>query len=357
MPNSNITLDQLIVLCDEIRSLTRSGLPLGSGLKSVAKEFQGKLGRTAQQIGEQLESGEPLENVISNPRFRLPRIFQAIVLAGTRCDRLPAALEGFCESVDRTSRLRRLIALALFYPIIVLTLIVGLSILILPKLVEVFRETKSLQLFTPNDANDRLIGYTESFGSWVWILPAVLVGLMLLWLLQTRLAISAEPSWFARRNIGIPWAGRILRYGRMATFCDLFSVLVEQGVPIHEAMELSAEASGDRELIRYSRKYSERLKSGDSKSIAQERNRSLTPMMQWLLAGDTSGKQLATLLKDAAKSYRERAEGLIYGLQIQLPVFLSLLFGGTFTFGYALAVLLPWCSLMFDLGASVGSVN
>lgn len=357
MPHLKITLDHLIVLCDEIRSLTRSGMPLGPGLKSVAKDFRGKLGRTAKQIGEQLESGKPLEEVLSNPHFRLPSIFQAIVIAGNRCGRLPTALEGFCESVDRTSRLRRLIALALFYPMFVLALVVGLSIVILPKLAEVYYETKSLQLFTPSSSNERLIHYTESFGNWIWIIPATIIALMLLWLVQTRLSLSAEPSWFARRNTWIPWAGRILRYARMATFCDLFSVLVRQDVPIDEAIVLSAQASGDRELIRFSQRYSERLKSGDAKSLTLTTNRSLTPMMLWLLSGDTNGQQLVTLLRDAAKTYRDRAEGLIYGLQIQLPVFLSLVFGGTFTFGYTMAVLLPWCSLMYELGTSIGMTN
>ena len=101
-----ISLDQLAALSEEIAALVRAGVPLDRGLRDLAGETPGQLGKLAGSIGERLEQGHSLEQVV----------------AGFRAGRLPAALESVARTAHRVSQLRRSIGLALIYPTVVLSL-------------------------------------------------------------------------------------------------------------------------------------------------------------------------------------------------------------------------------------------
>src|SRR5262249_51853770 len=127
------TLDQLAALSDEIAALVRAGVPLHRGLQDLGADMPGRLGRMAGELGKELQSGQPLDAAIAQRlSTSLPLAYRAVVTAGLRAGRLPAALEGIAQTARVISQLRSSIGLALLYPLVVLTLtwVLGLFILI-----------------------------------------------------------------------------------------------------------------------------------------------------------------------------------------------------------------------------------
>ena len=53
---SQVSLDQLIALCDEMRALARTGVPLERSMLHLAEDLPSELGKVAEQIGERGES-------------------------------------------------------------------------------------------------------------------------------------------------------------------------------------------------------------------------------------------------------------------------------------------------------------
>ena len=96
-----LTLEQLAALSDEIAALSRAGVPLDRGLKELARELPGRLGRVAGSVGDQLTLGQPLAQIVADLGALLPPAYQTVIAAGLRAGRLPAALEGVSRSARR----------------------------------------------------------------------------------------------------------------------------------------------------------------------------------------------------------------------------------------------------------------
>ena len=70
-----ITLDQLIALNDEIVALVRAGVPLDRGLRSLGEDLPGRLGRFAGQLSERIARGESLTDALAEPTLQTCRGF------------------------------------------------------------------------------------------------------------------------------------------------------------------------------------------------------------------------------------------------------------------------------------------
>src|SRR5204863_3709505 len=96
------------------------GVPLGPGLSAFGSDLPGRLGKIAAEVGHRLEHGEPLDRIVAQQES-FPPAYKAVVQAGLRVGRLPAALEGISQSARRTAQLRWTISMAILYPLIVMS--------------------------------------------------------------------------------------------------------------------------------------------------------------------------------------------------------------------------------------------
>ena len=120
-----ISLDQLIALNDEIAALARAGVPLEPALAELGSDMPGRLGAIAATFAERTRRGESLLEILSDQSLQLPPVYRAVVEAGLRTGRLPAALEALAGSIRRVAETRRGVAAAAFYPLLVLVLAWG----------------------------------------------------------------------------------------------------------------------------------------------------------------------------------------------------------------------------------------
>src|SRR6185436_21007209 len=92
----------------------------GPGLTSFGRDLPGRLGKIAAAVGSRLEQGEPLEHIVATQEG-FPPAYRAVVQAGLRVVRLPAALEGISQSARRTAQIRWTISMPILYPLIVMS--------------------------------------------------------------------------------------------------------------------------------------------------------------------------------------------------------------------------------------------
>ena len=105
-PSGPITLDQLLALNEEIAALVRAGVPLDRGLLEAGRDVRGRLGRIAGVLGRRLNRGEGLAEALEAERRAIPPLYRAVVEAGARAGRLPAALEGMARYIRGVSDAR-----------------------------------------------------------------------------------------------------------------------------------------------------------------------------------------------------------------------------------------------------------
>ncbi|NLX96182.1 MAG: hypothetical protein GXY83_08395 [Rhodopirellula sp.] len=343
----SISLEELTALNDEIASLVRAGVPLEHSLMHVAGDLPGRLGKIAARIAEQLQTGQPLDAVLGDPSLRIPPLYRAVIRAGLQAGRLPAALESVARSTRWLAECRRTVIGSLVYPLILFLL--GWGFLVFFVLEIAPRLARSMEVFgaVGSGAMATLVRWGESAEYWGPAVPAVVLVFVAVWWFVSARANLVQP-YSARLALGwVPWMGGILRCLRLATFTEVLATLVENEVPLPEALELAAATSGDRQTVEASGRLAEAIRRGEPVA-AKPRwvGYRLPPLICWLLAAGEQRGTLLAALRHAADTYRRRAQRQAEIARLYVPVLATVLIGGTLVLIQAVLVFGSWASLL-----------
>ncbi len=347
-----IGLDQLLALNEEIAALVRAGLPLGRGLLEAGRDVRGRLGRIAGVLGARLERGEGLAEALEAERRTIPPLYRAVVEAGARAGRLPAALEGLANYIRSVTDARQSIGLALWYPMIVVSmaylLFVGLVSFVLPRFALAF---ESLGLKTPAPLL-WLDPIRETVPYWWPVGPIFLLVILAGWLRTGTTAALAHGSWGVLRYL--PGMPGLLSDFEAANFADLLALLVGHGVPYPLAMSLAGEASGSPRLASGAAKVAEAIERGEpgSRAVEAAGPSAFPPMLRWTLASGPAGGPMQDPLRHLADLYRRRGRFRAERIAVFVPLLLTLGMGSAVAAVYALAVFLPVIELLQGLSGT-----
>jgi general secretion pathway protein F len=346
---STITLDQLIALNDEILALTRCGVTLERGLGQLGRDWSGKLASLSTEIGTRLERGEDLAEILGDPHVGFPPVYRAVVESGIRGGRLTAALEGLATTARRVADLRRLVGLALVYPFVVLSLACVLFAWLVPELAGTLIAAYKAQELSISPGLLHAARFLQQHGDRAMFIPVIAILLVAVWWWWSRRAASAQTARFAAATSFLPQVGHLLRVGRTATFLEVLALLVEQQVPLPEALRLAGAACGDVRLHESAGDLADRVERGEDGSRAPRQRKGIPSIVRWRLLQPQTFEGLTAALRHAADTYRRRTQHLADWLTYYLPWLLTLAIGGTATMIYVFCVMVPWLHFLHDL--------
>jgi len=343
-----ISLDQLVALNNEMAALVRAGIPLEAGLIGVGRDMRGRLGAIATRLGERMRAGESLLEILAGDDRTFPPAWCAVVEAGVRSGRLSAALEGLSTTARRVSEYRRAVATALVYPLVVLSfgycLLVFTLTWLTPGLLGVYENLTF--------SSDRVLAAIARLGEtsawWAPWPPLIVVGLLAVgWYRSGRVMYGQAAGTGIRL---FPSLRQVLAEGRTATFAEVLSLLITNGVPLDEAVALAGDASGDSGLRGAAKEIAARLRSGENATARDAAGSRIPPLLAWLLLSGGQHAGLTETMSLVAEQYRQRAARTVTWTVVYLPIVLTVVLGGTVTLVQALAVFGPVIRLLYQLG-------
>jgi general secretion pathway protein F len=349
MNSQAVTLDELVALNDEIVALVRAGVPLELGLEQYGRDGTGVLAQLGTRLASRMSRGESLAEAVAAEGHALPATYRAVVVAGLRAGRLPAALEAISEFARRMAELRRRLGMALLYPLIVLVLAYGLFVLfILQRPVPILEDTfESMRVETPGFV-ERMADMGRSASEWAWI-PLIPLGVAVLWWWGTQRAGTIEFRGLSRPLAWIPGVAAVGRDFRHANFANLLALLVEHDVPLGEAIRLAADATSDERLRLQALAMADAVQTGATSTGAPRHRGGFPPFLDWLLSRPTEQAGLVKALRAAGDMYHRRAETSVDWLRVVFPALAAVVVGGGATLLYCLTVFLPLTSLLRGL--------
>lgn len=321
---SPVSLEDFVALNDEIAALARAGVPLGKGLLDVGSDLPGRLGRLASDIGQRIEQGETLGQVVSRSPELFPPAYRAVIEAGVKVGRLPSALEGIAHTARRTAQMQHTIGVAMLYPLLLLGLAYTLLLFWLNRLQPTMGE--AMMLLDPASQPFWTALGKLARQSWWWgpLLPLLFVS-WLAWQWWRSRQVARGIDLHPLLSCGVVWRlWRMRHCTRLAAMADLLALLVEYGVPLPQAVALAGDASGDRRLRAAARDLSERLSRGERAFAAA----GFPPFLAWVVAAGHQTGQLPRVLRRLRDTYRDEALRHSQWLTTFAPVVMTAVIGG-----------------------------
>ncbi|MCA9213939.1 MAG: type II secretion system F family protein [Planctomycetales bacterium] len=340
-----LSLEALIAICDQIKSVADSGVPLPNSLVASSSDLNKRL---LPQVRTQPPDGTDFVSAITNDSS-LPPLLKTVVEAGTKSGRLSAAIESLSDSAKRSLFIHRKITQAFIYPAIILLLVAGLTFFIIrffPERVQQFTVAQKIEFASWIQA---MLPAIQWITNWIWLPCIALVVVMIGWSILSGRAIVTDSHWMQSVIRCIPWVGRLNRLGQLSTFTDLLALFVEQEIPLHEGLPLAASATGDRKMVAECNQLAIAVQQGQTAMHDVAQVVAVPNLLRWQLSAGMTQEELVRSLRSAARNYRYQAEQLADRCSIRLPVYFTILIGGSVTLLYAVIVLAPWYSLLENL--------
>ena len=330
---------ELALITRQLASLSQSGLPLEEALLAVSQQNdQPRTKSILLGVRSKVMEGHTLADGLADFPQAFPELYRATVAAGEQSGHLDVVLERLADYTEARQELRQRVTNAMIYPAALIVMAVGIIAFMLatvvPRIVNVFENTAAeLPTLT------RGLIATSDFlrGNWLLLIIGIAAaGWGIWWLLQRE---GPRRRWHTLL-LRMPITGRLTRGINTARFTRTFSILAGSGVPVLEAMKISAEVIENLPMRDAVNEAALRVREGGSISRALDASKLFPPMMIHLVSSGEAGGKLDEMLARSAAGQEREVDGLIAALLGILQPLLIVAMGGI-VLTIVLAILLP----------------
>ncbi|HEX7081946.1 MAG TPA: type II secretion system inner membrane protein GspF [Gammaproteobacteria bacterium] len=341
------TLD-LALLTRQLATLLRAGLPLEEALLAVSEQTEkARLKSIVLGVRAKVLEGHSLATGLEDFPHAFPNVYRATVSAGEQAGRLDAVLERLADYTESRHGLRQKVSHAMIYPIVLtslaLAIIVLMLIYVVPKVVGVFENTgQTLPLLTR-----ALIALSTFLQNWWFaVLAAIVLAVIgVRRILRTEAARRKLHRWMLKT----PVVGRVHRGLNTARFTRTLSILTSSGVPVLEALRISASVVTSLPMRDAVQDAAVRVSEGGAIGRSLGQSKLFPPMSIHLISSGESSGELDRMLERAAAHQESEMDGLLGALLSVLEPALIVVMG-LIVLAIVMAILLP----IFQINQLIG---
>lgn len=330
---------ELIMFCRQMHTITRAGIPLVKGLRGLSASLRNYAFQQAlSDIVERLEAGVELSTAMrAHPKI-FNNLFVSLVSVGENSGRLDLVFKQLSEYMERDLATTKSIKTALRYPSFVLIAISIAIIIINVKVIPAFANlfaSFGAQLPMPTRI---LIGISDFFVNY-WLYLVVIVVALVSWIYHYINTPEGSRVW-GRKKLGLIVVGDIIERASLARYARSFGLMLNAGLPLSNALELSARAVDNPYLGDKIRGIRAGVERGEGLFQTHLVSGMFTPLvLQMISVGEESG-QVDSLLAEVAAFYESEVEYDVKQLSDRIEPIMIVIMAGFVTV-LALGIFLP----------------
>lgn len=343
-----ITALDIAIFTRQIATMLGAGVPLVQSVDLIANGSDNKSLRTLmQKISVKVQAGLPLSETLREYPKYFDELYCDLVKSGESSGSLDAIFDRLAVYKEKAEALKSKIKKAMFYPVAVLVIAAAVTsillIFVVPQFAEIFAgfgaELPGFTLF--------VLGISEGLQKYWWLVLAGLVATFFV-VKKTYNTNLGFRTWADGLIIKLPVIGNILNKAAVARYARTLSTTFAAGVPLIEALESAAGASGNevyKNAILFIR---EEVSSGNQMYLAMKQTDQFPEMVISMVSiGEETGA-LDSMLAKVANIYEQEVDDAVDGLTALLePMIMAVL--GVVIGGLIIAMYLP----IFQMGSII----
>lgn len=342
-PLNRITLKQKVIFSRQLSTLINAGLPISDALTSASDQIDNpKLRAIVADITQNVQGGATLKQAFSAFPEAFNQAYISLIEAGESSGTLDKSLQKIANQLEKENSFQSKIRGALVYPVIVLVVVVlvvtFLLTTVVPAVGTLYRDLgRELPWVT-----QLLLGFSSFLKNFWYLVVIALAGG--LWAARSYIKTPSGRLAWDGLKLNVPIINVLLKKIYTARFSSTLGTLAGTGVPLLEALNITAQSVNNRVIQNRMAEVISKVKGGGKVSEAITEIEYFPKLVSQMLAiGEKSGKT-DEMLEKLTSIYEEEIEAAVKGIQTviepALIVFLGLIVA--FIIG---AILLPIYSL------------
>ncbi|HWX66241.1 MAG TPA: type II secretion system F family protein [Rhodanobacter sp.] len=337
---STVKPGDVAVFSRQIATMMASGVPMVQSFDIIADGQKNiRFKNILLDVKQNIEGGAALHEALARYPVQFDELYCNLVHAGETSGVLDTVLDTVATYKERTEAIKKKIKKALFYPMMVLAVVFMVCLIMLLFVVPVFAKTfqdAGAQLPAPTQM---LVSASEFMQSYWWVVIGVIGGSIAALIIAKKRSVKFA-HFLDRMALKMPVMGNIVRNSAIARFARTLGVTFRAGVPLVEALDAVAGATGSVVYGDAVRQMRDDISVGHQLQLAMKQT-GLFPNMvvQMTAIGEESGA-LDNMLFKVAEFYEEEVSNAVDTLSTLLePIIMVVL--GTLVGGMVIALYLP----------------
>jgi type IV pilus assembly protein PilC len=343
-----ITAQDIAIFSRQLATMLAAGIPLVQAFEIVGVGHEKpSMQKLILDIKLNIEGGSSLHESLAKHPLYFDDLYTNLVEAGEQAGALESLLDKVATYKEKTEALKKKIKKALFYPAAVLAVAVIVTLILLLFVIPQFEALfKGFGADLP--AFTRMVIDLSRFVQDNGVYMGVVAGGAIFAFAYFKKRSRAMRHFLDRSMLKLPIVGPILVKASIARYARTLSTMFSAGVPLVEAMESVAGATGNIVYETAVMRMRDEVATGQRLQRAME-NTGLFPNMvvQMIAVGEESGS-LDAMAAKVADFYELEVDTAVDGLSSLLePLIMAIL--GVLVGGLVIAMYLP----IFKLGAVI----
>lgn len=347
--SGKVTEKDVTLFTRQLATMMKAGVPLLQSFDIVGKGHSNPaVSKLLNDIKTDVETGSSLSTAFRKYPLYFDALFCNLVGAGEQAGILDSLLDRLATYKEKILAIKSKIKSALFYPvsIIIVAFVITavIMIFVIPAFKQLF-EGFGADLPGPTVA---VMAISDFFVSYWWAIFGSIGGGLWFFFYTWKRSEKMQAA-MDRLLLKMPLFGDLVRKATIARFARTLSTMFAAGVPLVEALDSVAGASGNRVYYDATKKIQSEISTGTSLTVSMQNSEVFPNMvLQMVAIGEESGA-LDSMLSKVADFYEAEVDDAVEALSsLMEPIIMVIL--GTLIGGLVVAMYLP----IFKMGQAVG---
>ncbi|WP_460120796.1 type II secretion system F family protein [Pseudomonas sp. S2_C03] len=343
-----IKAQDIALFTRQMATMMKAGVPLLQSFDIIGEGFDNPaMRKLVDEVKQEVAAGNSFAAALRKKPEYFDELYCNLVDAGEQAGALDTLLERVATYKEKSESLKAKIKKAMTYPtavVVVAIIVTGILLVkVVPQFESVFQNFGAeLPAFTV-----MIIGLSKVLQEWWW----VVLGLMMATIFGVRRALKTSQRFRDTMDtwlLKLPLIGTLLYKSAVARFARTLSTTFAAGVPLVEALDSVAGATGNVVFKRAVQRIKQDVSTGMQLNFSM-RTSGIFPNMaiQMTAIGEESGA-LDDMLDKVASFYEAEVDNMVDNLTSLMEPFIMVVLG-VIVGGLVVAMYLP----IFQLGAAI----